>query len=181
MTRQSIACAGFDFDLLSRATEWTSARDFFPMYPGVDPAVIIGRVEFLASQGFFVAEGTPAARFDLDYESFWKWDTSAGLYHFGMKDPPYLNPQQAAAWMEYRAATAPPVPLFTTNESCEVIHRLPRPDLTQGLMGVMSRRRSIRAYLPDPMPLESLRDCLFAGLGITGFLDTHLPDPARLL
>jgi len=181
MTRQSVPCGGFDFDLLSKATEWTAAQQFYPMYPALDPAVIAGRVETLTAQGFLVAEGTPPAHFDIEYESFWKWDTPAGLYHFGMKDPPYLNPQQAAAWMEYRATTAAPVPLFTTNESCEIVHELPKPDLTKGLMGVMSRRRSIRSFLPDPMSVESLRDCLFAGLGITGFLDTHLPEAARLL
>jgi SagB-type dehydrogenase family enzyme len=151
------------------------------LYPGVDPSVVAGRLQLLLSHGFLVAEGTPPAQFDVEYESFWKWDATAGLYHFGMKDPPYLNPQQAAAWMEYRAATAAPVPLFVTNESCEVVHDLPRPDLSTGLMKIMSRRRSIRSYRPEPLSMESLRDCLFAGMAITGFLDTHLPEPARLL
>jgi SagB-type dehydrogenase family enzyme len=181
MTRQSLPCSGFDFDLVSRATEWTPALQFYSLYPGVDPSLIAGRIDLLTSQGFLIAEGTLPARFDLEYESFWKWDTTAGLYHFGMKDSPYLNPEQAAAWMEYRATTAPAVPLFTTNESCEVVHELPKPDLTKGLLGIMSRRRSIRDYLRHPMSVEALRDCLFAGLGITGFLDTHLPDAARLL
>jgi SagB-type dehydrogenase family enzyme len=166
MTRQSLPCSGFDFDLVSRATEWTPALQFYSLYPGVDPSLIAGRIDLLTSQGFLIAEGTLPARFDLEYESFWKWDTTAGLYHFGM---------------EYRATTAPAVPLFTTNESCEVVHELPKPDLTKGLLGIMSRRRSIRDYLRHPMSVEALRDCLFAGLGITGFLDTHLPDAARLL
>src|SRR5262249_43531533 len=145
MSRQTIPCSGFDFDVISRAADWTEAQDFLHIYPGVDPATISGRLQALTMQGLLVAEGTPAADWDLRYESFWKWDTTAGLYHFGMKDPPYLNPQQATEWMEYRAATAEAVPLFTTNESCDVVHDLPKPDLNKGLMGIMNRRRSIRA------------------------------------
>ena len=34
-------------------------------------------------------------------------------------------------------------------------------------------------YAPAPMPLETLRDCVFAGVGITGFLDTHVTGEAR--
>ena len=181
MARQSIPCAGFDFDLLARATAWTEMQDFYWMYPDVLPAVISARLEALTVQGFLVVEGTPPAQVDIDYESFWKWEATAGLYHFGMKDPPYLNTQQAQQWMEYCAATASPVPLFTTNDACDVLHKLPKPDLNQGLLRIMNRRRSIRSYKREPMSLESLRDCLFAGLGITGFLDTHLPEGSRLL
>ena len=181
MNRQGVPCGGFDFDLLSRLNEWTEIQHIHNIYPGLDPALLAGHLEALASRGFLVVEGSEPAGFDLEYEAFWKWDTTAGLYHFGMKDPPYLNQQQASAWMEYRAHTAPPVPLFTTNDSCEVVHRLPKPDLTRGLLEIMNRRRSIRAYVQEPMPLVALRDCLFAGVGITGFLDTHMPEATRKL
>lgn len=181
VARQSIPCSGFDFDLISRAVNWITGPQFYPMYPAVDPALISGRLEALTSQGFLVVEGTPPAHFDIEYESFWKWEAAAGLYHFGLKDPPYLDPQQAAAWMEYRATTAPAVPLFATNDAYETVHKLPKPDVTRGLMAIMNRRRSIRAYRPEAMTLESLRDCLFAGVGITGFLDTHLPEATRFL
>jgi SagB-type dehydrogenase family enzyme len=181
LTRHAIPCSGFAFDILSRAGAWMEPHQFFAIYPSVPPAEVTANLEALGAHGFLVAEGTEPARFDLEYEAFWKWDATAGLYHFGLKDPPYLNPQQAQAWMEYRSATQPAVPLFATNEGYEVVHSLPKPDLSQGLLEIMSRRRSIRAFLPEPMKLEALRDCLFAGMGITGFLDTHLPEATRKL
>jgi SagB-type dehydrogenase family enzyme len=181
MTRHAIPCSGFDFDVLSRATHWMEPQHLIALYPGVPPVTMSGQLERLTAHGFLVAEGTPAAGFDLEYESFWKWDATAGLYHFGLKDPPYLNPQQASVWMEYRARTAPAVPLFTTNDSYTVVHKLPRPNLKKGLLAIMNRRRSIRSYRPEPMSMEALRDCLFAGVGITGFLDTHLPEASRKL
>jgi SagB-type dehydrogenase family enzyme len=181
MNRRNTICSVFQFDLLSRFTHWMEPNQVYAFFPGVDPAAISGHINAFAANGFLVVEGTEAARFDEQYETFWKWEATAGLYHFGLKDPPYLNQQQAAAWMEYRANTAPPVPLFTTNEGCEVVHRLERPDFSHGLMEIMSRRRSIRSYVPEPITLAALRDCLFAGLGITGFLDTHMPEATRKL
>ena len=181
MNRLGMSCTSFDLDLLSRLTEWTEIAHIHRLYPGADPGLLARQLEVLTSGGFLVMEGSAAAGFDVRYEAAWKWDTTAGLYHFGMKDPPYLNQQQAAAWMEYRANTAPPVPLFHTNQACQVVHQLPKPDLTQGLMEIMSRRRSIRAFLEEPITLAALRDCLFAGVGITGFLDTHMPEATRML
>lgn len=181
MNRQGVACTTFDFDLLSRLTDWTEIQHLHLLYPGMDPGFVAGRVHALTAHGFLVAEGSEAARFDAEYESFWKWEATAGLYHFGLKDPPYLTQQQATAWMEYRAHTAAPVPLYTTNEGCEVVHQLAKPDITSGLMEIMSRRRSIRAFLPEPIELDALRDCLFAGVGIIGFLDTHMPEATRRL
>jgi len=181
LTRRSIPYCAFDFELLSKANTWMEVQQFCVIFSDVSPAMIIGRLNTLTEQGFLVVEESQQAYFDVQYEWYWKWDTTAGLYHFGLKDIPYLNPQQAQAWIEYVAETLPPVPLFATNDSCEVVEKLPKPDLTRGLMEIMNRRRSIRSYLPEPMSLESLRDCLFAGVGITGFLDTHLPEATRWL
>lgn len=181
MNRQGYICSGFDFDLLCRLGNWTDPSDIYSLYPSVAPALVAGQIHLLTSQGFLIVEGSEAANVDERYGAFWKWETTAGLYHFGLKDAPYLTQQQATAWMEHRALTAPPVPLFTTNEGCDVVHKLARPDLTQGLMEIMSRRRSIRSFLPEPISLDALRDCLFAGLGIVGFLDTHMPEATRRL
>jgi SagB-type dehydrogenase family enzyme len=181
MNRAGYFCTGFDLDLLCRLGEWTDPAEIYRLYPAVDPWALGNQIHLLASHGFLIAEGSEAASVDERYASFWKWEATAALYHFGLKDAPYLTQQQATAWMEYRAHTAPPVPLYTTNEGCETIHKFPAPDLKHGLMEIMSRRRSIRSFLPEPIAMEALRDCLFAGLGIVGFLDTHMPEATRKL
>jgi len=181
MARQKIPCTGFDFDLLTQASTWQAPQYFHFLYPAVNPVFLTSRLEYLAATGFLVIEESAAGHFDMEYESFWKWDATAGLYHFAMKDPPFLNPQQANAWLAQYAAATPPVPLWTTNAQYERVEQLPAPDLNSGLLEIMNRRRSVRAYVAQPISLESLRDCLFAGMAITGFLDTHLPESTRLL
>jgi SagB-type dehydrogenase family enzyme len=181
MTRRETPCTGLEFDLLMRAGDWQSPQYFQTLYPGVDPTLIASRLEQLTKEGFLIVEGTPGAQFDAEYESFWRWGCIAGLYHFAMKDPPFLTPDVAFARLEQHAAVTPPVQLCTTNESFQTVHKLPPPDLDNGLLGTMHRRRSVRMYLPEPISIESLRDCLFAGVGITGFLDTQLPEANRML
>jgi SagB-type dehydrogenase family enzyme len=181
LTQKSIVCDSFTIDLLSKASVWEDPQQFLALYPAVDPAAIVAHLNILVEQSFLVVEDTPAATFDTQYEVAWSWDTTAGLYHFGMKDPPYLNPAQAVSWMGQRSLSAPPVSMFTTNESCAYVKKLPKPDIAGNFFSLLNRRRSIRSFLPAPLSLDALRDCLFAGLGITGFLDTHFPGSARMI
>jgi hypothetical protein len=46
--------------------------------------------------------------------------------------------------------------------------------------GALASQGTNYEKLLEPMKLDALRDCLFAGMGITGFLDTHLPEPTLL-
>ena len=175
MTRHAVPVNSFALDLLSRGDHWQSPEDFCVIYAGVPPALIETYLRGLTEQGFLLVEGTPAAAIDAEYEMVWQWDATAGLYHFGVKDPPWLNPQQAADWMHHVSVSKPSVPLCTTNDGFETVVALEPPDLEQGLFSVMNRRRSVRSYVPEPVSRQALGDCLFAGLGITGFLNTGLP------
>jgi len=181
LTRRAVPSDSFTIDLLSNAGAWAEPEALCALYPGVNPSVLMGQLQFLVEQSFLVVEHTQAASFDAQYETSWAWEATAGLYHFGMKDPPYLNPTQAVSWMEHRAASTPPVALFSTNESCAEVKKLPKPDIAGPLFSLLNRRRSIRSFLPACTSLEALRDCLFAGLGITGFLDTHFSGSARYI
>ena len=182
MTRHAMPVNGFALDLVSRADRWQTPEDFRVVYAGVPPALIETYLRGLTEQGFLVVEGTPAAAIDAEYETFWQWDTAA-MYHFGVKDPPWLNAQQSAEWMHHVSATKPAVPLCTTNDGLENVVAMEPPDLEHGLLSIMNRRRSVRSYVSEPVSRRALGDCLFAGLGITGLLNTRLPgeDPRVLL
>ena len=175
MTRHAVPVNSFALDMLSRADRWQSPEEFCSVYPGTSPALIETYLRGLTEQGFLVIEGTTAAAMDAEYEVFWQWDATAGLYHFGVKDPPWLNTQQSAEWMHHVSLSNPPVPFCMTNEGLETVVQLEPPDLTQGLLSIMNRRRSVRSYAAEPVSRQALEECLFAGLGVTGFLDTRLP------
>ena len=165
----------FTLDILARAEDWQPADAFPKIYPGTDPNVVNSYVHGMTEHGYLCVEQSPAAQLDSEYESFWNWEVSAGLYHFGIQDPPWLDSQQNAEWMQQLYVSKPPIPLMMSNEGLEEITPLDRPSLSSGIMATMHARRSVRSFEPQPVSLEVLRDCLFAGLGITGFLNTQLP------
>lgn len=169
----------FAIDLLLHAEQWQDPATWTASYPSVSPQLVQAYVQKLTALGFLVAEGTPAAAIDAEYERFWEWDAIAGFYHFGVRNAGWLSVPQAAEWLQRLAASKPPIPLWTTNHGLATVHRLSPPNLRDPLLSVMKRRRSVRAYARRPVSVEALRDCLFAGLAITGFLDTGArgPDP----
>lgn len=181
LNRDAVPGTALAVDLLLRAADWQPPQYFYGLYAGVAPAVITQHLLELQQRGFLVTEGTAAAELDQEYERRWTWGATAGFYHFGVKEPPWMAPQQATAWMHHLSVSVPPVPLFVTNDGYREVTKLDPPDLERGVLGVMNRRRSIRSYTADPISIEALRDCLFAGLGITGFIDTEVPGSSRHL
>ena len=179
MAAQAAPVDGLALDLLLRAGEWQDPASWPAAYPAVSPQLLQAYVQKLTAFGFLVAEGTPAAAIDLEYERFWAWDAVAGFYHFGVRNAAWLSVPQAAEWLQQLAVSTPPIPLWTTNDGLLSVHRLPPPDPGNPLLSVMKRRRSVRSYREKPADLEALSDCLWAGLGITGFLNTGVigPDP----
>ena len=174
ITRQSGWCSGPGFDLLCRAHDWQSVDALASEWPTIDPRVGAQWINYLIERSFLVVEGTHAAALDAAYERFWQWGEVAGFHHFALKDAPYMTAPQAAQWMEHRGQTAPAVPLHTTNSACNRIIQLDSPDLQRGPLPAMAARRSVRTFVREPIPLAALRDCLFAGFGFTGFLDTGI-------
>lgn len=175
MTRRSLPVDAFTLDILARADEWQPVDAFPLFFPGVAPSVVETYVQGLVEHGFMYAEHSPAAQLDADYESSWTWETAAGLYHFGIQDPPWLDAQQNADWMQQLYVSKPSIPLLMTNEGLDSVTALEPPELDTGVMATMRARRSVRKFTDDAVSLDVLRDCLFAGLGVTGFLDTRLP------
>jgi SagB-type dehydrogenase family enzyme len=179
ITRHSAWCHGFGFDLLCQADQWIEAQDLLAKWPGVDAQFASQWLRYLLNNGFLVVAGSAAAAIDVEYESFWRWGPIAGFYHFALKDPPYMTAPQARQWMEYRGASERSVPLYTTNRGFAVTVDLPEPDMSspgahKGLLSILARRRSVRSFVREEISREALRDCLFAGLGLTGFLDTKI-------
>lgn len=175
MSRQGLPVDMFTLDILAKAEDWLPPDAFVRFYPGTDPSVVEHYVQGLVEHGFLCVEHSPAAAEDAEYERSWAWDAAAGFYHFGIQDPPWMDPAQNTEWMQQLYVSKPPIPLMMTNEGLAQVTSLDRPRLDRGVMAAMAARRSVRSFTDDPVPLDVVRDCLFAGLGITGFLDTRLP------
>lgn len=174
LTKQSTVVTSAGFDVLHAADQW-SAPDALVAAGGAGTAETI---DLLIAGGCLVVAGTPGAARDDEYATTWAWEATAGLYHFSLKNTHYIPPLLAAAVLHERAAIKPPVPLYYSNDGCRDRVELAPPDLSRGVLSVLCRRRSERLFRRDPLSLDVLRDCLFAGLGIVGVIDT--PDTGPL-
>jgi SagB-type dehydrogenase family enzyme len=172
------------FALLSCTTSWIdSALVFTLLQPSFYWCCIADELSKLIDLGFILIQGTEEAKRDELYESKWVWGAMAGHYHFGIKDPYYMNPEETTAWLSNQVSTTPPVPLCLTNEGLVEVMRLPPPSFDREVFSVMLERRSYRGFDPNPekaVTLEQLRDCLFFGLGITGFIETPMAELGQL-
>ncbi|QFU77359.1 SagB/ThcOx family dehydrogenase [Halioglobus maricola] len=175
MYQQPMPVDGFTLELLSRAEEWQLPQALHALYPTTSPATVDTYLHGMVEYGLLVMENTEAAAQDAEYEAAWAWDSTAGLYHFGIQDPPWLDQDQSAQWMHHIAATQPTIPQFTSNEGLEHVAQMALPDTDSGLLATMKKRRSVRTFLAKPVTANAMRDCLYAGLGVTGFLDTQIP------
>jgi SagB-type dehydrogenase family enzyme len=182
LTRQNTFLDEVDFALLSLASEWCFVEDVDGGLRSVyHPARLASSVQRLLSLGFLVAEGTPAGARDLEYEGEWAWGAMAGHYHFGIKDPYYMTPEDTSAWLVDRVTTKPVVPLYQTNAGLPDIVQLSAPPGDNGILSVMRRRRSYRGFDATKwISLDHVRDCLFSGFGITGFIETPIPGEGHL-
>jgi SagB-type dehydrogenase family enzyme len=147
---------------------WTPEVLFGPISDRDARLEIAAELSRLIDLGFVVVEGSAAAELDRRYRAEWKWGPMAGLYHFGIKDPTYLQPAVVFELLTEHAATVPQPPLFAGNDGLSTTPLAP-PDPTS-FVGLMARRRSTRAFDPSrPLPLAALADCLYSGFAILAF------------
>lgn len=154
LTRSSAAAGAAALDVLLRAADFIDLDPAPELQPLLDNAIL-------------VVEGSETAETDRRYAAEWSWGAIAGLYHFGIRDVPYLSAAAVPDYIAGRMEAMPQVPLYERNGSGAVA----LPDAGGGeLARVLRARRSWRGFDRDAaITLEQLGDCLFAAAGITGF------------
>lgn len=161
-------CSADLLDLLTRLKSWTNAEDLRVSLPEFAPEEIDAILESLLSVGAIVAEGSADALREQEYAATWIWGLPTALMHFSVQDNPFISVAQAEDMQRAKARTEGLVPLHRPNGNCALT--LPDPLRGKDLIGLMARRRTVRRARDLPVTLEQLSDCLFSGLGITGWM-----------
>ncbi|MEM4986244.1 SagB/ThcOx family dehydrogenase [Collimonas sp. H4R21] len=156
--------------VLAQCDQWRLPFTLFKAAPTSDHSAIEAELELLSATSLLIWAGTHAATQDLEYEKNFAWGDVAGYYHFSIRNSEYMHPIMSASRLAEKSATTEAVPLYLDNQAFEKITRLPPPDLDSGVFPIMCQRRSYRGFSDDEIPLAYLAECLFAGLGITGFV-----------
>lgn len=171
-----------DIRILSCTTQWVYPAEIISQLEGIYDRLWIGtRIQKLVDLGFVVVAETLLSKKESEYEQQWQWGSTTAYYHFSIKDPLYMTPEDTSVWLHQRIATTPSVPLYLTNDNFDQVQKLPLPSFDEEIFSVMLKRRSYRGFSSDkPITLEHLGNCLFSGLGITGFAKTSIPNEEPL-
>lgn len=156
--------------VLASCDLWCHPYALFSALPEAARPAIEREIALLTSASLLVWRNSPAAAQDQEYEERFTWGPVAGYYHFSIRNTEYMDPAQSAVRLVEKSATTEAVPLYRDNQGYDKVTTLPAPDMDSPALALMARRRSYRGFSDEPMRLDHLAECLFAGLGITGFV-----------
>jgi SagB-type dehydrogenase family enzyme len=179
LTRACVDCEDLALRLLTAAENWQEVSALLAAVSD-ERLVVADRLRALVEEGFLVVEGSDRAREDQAYEELWEWDVRAGLFHFSIKDAEWMTDAERRADLAERVQARETATFVTTNEDCRTLFPLERPNMQQGIFPILSARRSRRIFRPEPIPLEALRDSLYAGLAITDLLEEPVPGMGQI-
>ena len=161
-------CSSDLLDLLSRLKEWTELDDLRQGLPDFSQEEIETILEGLVSVGAVIQEGSADADKEEEYASAWSWGLPTALMHFSVQDNPFITVSQAEDLQREKAKSVGLIELHRANG--EKALKLPDPMHGKDLIRLMAKRRTVRRARSVPVKLEQVSDCLFSGLGITGWM-----------
>lgn len=166
LARSAFSANSAILSVLEAFSNWHSAAELFP---GKSPDSVAREVEKLANLRALLRENDALLALEEAYLAQWEWTASAGLFHFGLEDAAYQPSQATIEAQKNRARNDPSPALYLTHETPNL---LPEP-AGNALNRLFLARRTRREAAKYPITLAQLGDCLFAGLGITGEVETE--------
>jgi len=161
------------FDYFAKGRRWSTAvKD----HPNISKADLFEEISALSGLGFLAVKGSEAFTKHRAYEEQWQWDTTSALFHFTIADNEFESEELATQTISDRARSVSQPSLSWPNGNKGL--RLPAPMRAESreLLSMMARRRTVRATGHYALSQAELGDCLFAGLGITGYVKTPSGD-----
>ena len=173
LTKDAITCAPADTYWLTVAPNWTSIEDIVAAHPHIEPQSLQQQIKALVELGILLEEGSQNAMEEANYGQSWELGRAAGFFHFAVMDNEYASLSESVSRQKSRAVADPSPDLFWRNSDKAI--PLPKCNRveSQPLFDVMLKRRTNRNARPDSISLLQLSECLYAGLGVTGFVKTE--------
>lgn len=166
LTRTAFSANSAVLHVLEAFGNWQNAVEIFP---GMSRDSVMREVEKLANLGALVRENDAFFVLEEAYFEQWEWTISAGLFHFSLQDAFYQSTQTTVEAQKDRARNDPSPALYLTHERPN-----PLPDPPENALNrLFLARRTCREAAIRAITLAQLADCLFAGLGIIGEVETE--------
>lgn len=173
LTKDIISCAPSDIYWLTVADEWTDIDNIVADHPEIEPVSLKRELGKLIESGMLMEKGSPQAKAEAHYAKTWELGLAVGLFHFAALDNEFGTMADSIAKQKEKNITNPSPPLYWRNTGNAI--KLPQCPPTQSgqLFEVMQRRRTTRNVECASISLQHLTESLYAGLGITGFVQTE--------
>ena len=173
LTRDAVSCAPADIYWLMLASQWRSIDELLSDHPDIDPGSLRQELLKLIEAGVLLEEGSKSANAEKNYSKSWELGIAAALFHFAALDNDFVSASESTAIQNVKNKSGPAPDLYWKNSG----NAIKLPDCggssTSPLFETMRRRRTLRNVKSSQISLQSLTECLYAGLGITGFVQTE--------
>jgi SagB-type dehydrogenase family enzyme len=152
LANSAFACSHDLLAFLGLLDEWTALEDVTGLVPSIPADELRSMVDALIGVHALTEEDSPIAEAESEFRQSWKWGIPAALFHFSVQDKQYVSLNEMETLQRAKLAEGAQPDLYQKND----------------LLGLMAKRRTVRAAEAAAITLAQLSDCLFAGLGITG-------------
>lgn len=123
----------------------------------------------LVNAKFVAVSGTNEWTKNKAYRENWKWDLTSGLFHFTVSDNEFASPEDAVKSQLEKMEFERSPPLSWDHGA----KKISLPTQSSNLFELMAKRRTNRTSQGKAISLRELGECLFSGLGITGYVQTE--------
>lgn len=181
-TRTTLTANPVTARILHVFNDWRSAKEVCQELPEYSPRSILRGVRQLNYEGFLLEEGSAEARGEEQFLRAWGfWLPHAAILHFGTKDAPYTDSEEAITKQLESYLKDSPQPSFFNSFSRKLgspTIALPRTALASSpFVRILLERRTHREFSATPLDLDRLSCLLYYTWGVTGFISSSLLGP----
>ena len=173
LSKAAIVCEHADLYWLAAAAEWKPIDSIVEAHPQFESDSLRQKIQSLIDTGIILQRGSAETEREADYTDNWELGKAAAMFHFTLNDCEFVSLEDSTQKQKARAHSDPSPDLFRLNNGHAISLPKRHKWTRDSLFDVMSRRRSVRQVLREPIKFGDLADCLHAGLGITGFVKTE--------
>ncbi|HEY1928985.1 MAG TPA: SagB family peptide dehydrogenase [Caulobacteraceae bacterium] len=158
-------------DIVRRLYAWTNVEQLYESLKSYSRSSIERGLDQLVELAAVVVEGSPAAAKDAEFERSWLWGPFAGAFHFGTRGGVFVSDEDSETMLREQAKFSPSPPLHQRNPDDRAKVTVPlRPSYDEPFR-TMTRRRTNRIMLDEPVAVEAVSDCFLFSMAITAMLD----------
>jgi len=174
VSKQSVECAIETLYWLSCFKDWNTPEEIATLHPKLDRGSLVQQIEQLRKLGLLYSRQSPQAKIQDEFVESWQMGPAAAILHFATFDSKFMTLQDSKKRQLTKTKSAPPPALYWQDRTGALIERSDAPSNISNLINLMAMRRTVRTVTKDAPSKDQLIDCLFAGLGITGFVKTDV-------